>query len=89
MKNEMSNDIELFPPSVPEAPAGVDRRAFMMRSAAIGAVSTAPSFAPNTGAAAIVAYSMPGTSTSMPYFALPSTFDGMSMRGMALPTIVY
>ena len=39
MKNEMSNDIELFPPSVPEAPAGVDRRAFMMRSAAIGAAA--------------------------------------------------
>ena len=28
---------------------------------------------------------MPGSRTSMPYFAEPSTFDGTSTRGMSLP----
>ena len=45
-----------------------------------GVVSTVISFAPFTGAIATAAWSMPGSVKSMPYIALPSTFERMSNR---------
>ena len=38
-----------------------------------------------TGEWSVVAYTMPGTRTSMPYSAVPFTFDGVSRRGTFLP----
>ena len=41
--------------------------------------------APCTGAWRAVAYTMPGSCTSIAYCAVPLTFGGMSRRGIALP----
>ena len=34
-------------------------------------------------------YTMPGSITSMPYFAVPLVFDGMSSCGTETPIMVY
>ena len=41
--------------------------------------------APCTGAWRAVAYTMPGSCTSIAYCAVPLTFGGISRRGIALP----
>ena len=50
-----------------------------------GVWSTDLSLPPNTGEAAMVPTSISGTRTSMPNWALPSTFKRVSSRGVGFP----
>jgi hypothetical protein len=44
---------------------------------------TLSAFAPSMGDSSTEAYTMPGSRTSIPYLALPSTFDATSVRPMS------
>jgi hypothetical protein len=51
------------------------------------AASNRFTFPPKVGHRATTAYTIPGTRTSSPNTALPSTFEGVSVRAVLLPTM--
>ena len=76
-----------YPSASTATPCGIRTTCFTPGMAFAAASSTDTIVAPGTGACTMTAVSSPGTLTSMPNPALPSTLAGVSMRVRPLPRI--